>query len=71
MQIAYGDWVPKLVQNHVKGAFDSLELDARLAGSAATPGVQAIHDVTAYMEKKRVEDEAAPAQPLLKSHRWS
>ena len=54
--VAYGDCIRELMANLIKDACTSLELDARLEGSATTPGAQAIGDAVAHLVKKQDEE---------------
>ena len=61
-KIAYGEWVHQLVLNQVKDAITSLELDERLNGGAAPPGVQSIQDSMAHLDKEKTESAGAPRE---------
>ena len=49
--LPYRGWILGLVKRQVQAAYESLELDVRLAGGEAPPGVQAVNDAVASMAK--------------------
>ena len=51
--IKYKPWILVYVKTQVRDAYETLELDARLAGSATTPSVQRIHDAPEAMRKAK------------------
>ena len=68
--VAYGDWVRELMANLIKDAYTSVELDARLEGSATTPGTQASGDAVAHLtreqeKKPEVREEGPLVQIVL------
>ena len=57
--IACDDWVVDFIRGQVKAAYEAMELDVRVAGGSARPGIQAVHDAMAYAKKQKLE--AAPS----------
>jgi len=61
--IPYEGWVLDLVRAQVKGAYDDLDLDIRLAGSAKTPGQQAVDDAVHCMTKPQASAASSEVVP--------
>lgn len=65
--VAYAPWVLRLVKGQVKEAFESLELDVRLAGGSAPLGVQTVQDATeALLKDQETRRAAQAADPGIK-----
>ena len=59
--VTFGDWATDFIADQVKAAIDSMELDQRLSGGAALPGVQAVQDAMHCMKKQ--SEAAQPVKP--------
>jgi hypothetical protein len=57
------EWVVDLVKAQVKDAYDTVELEARLEGSAKTPGAQAVDDAVANITKAAQSQAAGSTGP--------
>ena len=55
--LQYEPWILDVVKGQVKDALDSLELNLRLSGSAATPGTQAVMDAVSHMARASEEEQ--------------
>ena len=53
--VPYGEWAKRLIEAQVRDAMTSMELDKRIAGGAALPGVQSVQDAMASAEKEKNE----------------
>ena len=57
------EWAVDLVKAQVKDAYDTVELEARLEGSAKTPGAQAVDDAVANITKAAQSQAAGSTGP--------
>ena len=57
--VVFGEWATAFITDQVKAAMDSMELDLRLEGKAASPSIQSVQDAIYCAQKQKASSSAA------------